>query len=189
VPARYARAVPFLVRLRPNAAYLALLGIGVALLGLGTTMDGPFRFLLIGCGVVFVVILGTPILLSTVLRVPILAVDDAGVRLPLMGVRLGWAEIVRVRQAIGVAPPVLLIVPADQQAVMSQMRPWIRSESRTNIARYGTPIVVPQQTADRTLEDIEAAIAHHASQARNSRTSHPPDRGGTQTGEQNAGHA
>jgi hypothetical protein len=151
--------VPFLVRFRPNASYLALLGIGVILVGLGITMDGVIRYLVLASGVMFVAILGTPVLLSTVFRVPMLAVDDAGVRLPLMGVRLGWADIAAVRQGSGPTAPVLLIVPTDKQAVLTQVRPWIRAESRTNIARFGTPIVVPQQSANRTLDEIQTAVA------------------------------
>lgn len=151
--------MPFLVRLRPTAAHLTLVGLGVAAIGLGITMDGVLRFLLLASAVVFVVGLGTPLLVSTVCRVPILAVDETGIRLPLMGVHLGWAEIVAVRQSSGPDRPMLLIVPADPQAVLKQEWPWLRSDGRTNIARYGTPITVAQPSVDHTLHDIQSAIA------------------------------
>jgi hypothetical protein len=152
--------VPFLVRLRPNAAYLALLAVGVVVVGLGITMDGVTRVVTVACGVLFVAVLGAPVLVSTVLRVPLLAVDDSGVRLPLMGVRLEWAEVAAVRQAPGATRPVLLIVPRDTQAVLRRMRPWLRAEGRSHIARYGTPIVMAHHLADHTLDEIQSAVAH-----------------------------
>jgi hypothetical protein len=87
--------VALLVRLRPNAAYLALIAAGVAMIVFGATQDGVLRLVLVACGVLFVVLLGAPVLVSTVGRVPVLSVDGAGVRLPLMGVRLGW-ELVKI---------------------------------------------------------------------------------------------
>ena len=61
-----------------------------------------------------------------------------------MGIRLGWAGIVAVRQSITPARAALLVVPRDKEATLRQMRPWLRAEGRTNIANYGTPIVVSE---------------------------------------------
>ena len=107
----------------------------------------------------FVVVFGVPALASTVFRVPVLAVDGAGLRMPLMGVRLGWQDIARVRQAHGPFRPVLLIVPTDPSAVLGRMRPWLRAEGQASMARYGTPIVMAQQSMDGTLAEVESAIA------------------------------
>ncbi|MFI6079340.1 hypothetical protein ACIA5C_48355 [Actinoplanes sp. NPDC051343] len=43
---RYRRAVPFLVRLRPNAAYLALIAAGIAMIIYGIALDGVLRLVL-----------------------------------------------------------------------------------------------------------------------------------------------
>jgi hypothetical protein len=53
---------------------------------------------------------------------------------------------------------VLLIRPTDPQGAVGRMRPWVRSEDRTNIGRYGTPIVVPEQSKDCTVSEMHAAI-------------------------------
>jgi hypothetical protein len=151
--------VPFLVRLRPNAAYLALIAAGIPMIIYGIASDGVLRLVLLVSGVLFVVLIGGPVLVSTVGRVPVLAVNGAGVRLPLMGVRLAWPEIAAVRQASGPTRPALLIIPNDTAAALSRMRPWLRAEGRSNLARYGTPIVVPQQSMDHTLDQMCAAFA------------------------------
>ena len=144
--------------MRPNAAYLALMVAGVPLAGLGLGMAGVSRWLVIAAGAVLVVVFGVPVLISTVFRVPVLVVDDAGIRLPLMGVRLAWAEVAAVRQTSGPTRPALLIIAVDNRVALSRMRPWLRSEGRTNIARYGTPIVVPEHSMDHTLEQMQSAI-------------------------------
>jgi hypothetical protein len=155
----YAPAVPFLVRLRPNAAYLGLLTLGAALVALGITTGGFAGALELAVGVAFVLFLGVPILISTVFRAPVLAVDSTGVRLPMMGVRLPWALIADVRPAASPQNrPVLLILPTDPQAAVQSMRPWVRSEGRTNLARYGTPIVIPEQSVDHSVTEMAAAI-------------------------------
>jgi hypothetical protein len=152
--------VPFLVRLRPNASYFGLLALGAALAGLGITMGGLVGALELAVGAAFVLILGAPVVISTVFRVPLLAVDGTGVRLPMMGVRLAWAEIAAVRPGVSPADrPVLLIVPADPQGAVRRMRPWVRSEGRTNLGRYGTPIVIPEQSMNRTVAEMRDAIA------------------------------
>jgi hypothetical protein len=69
------------------------------------------------------------------------------------------AEVARVRQVPGPTRPLLLIVPTDAQATLRQIRPCLRAEGRTNIARYGTPIVISQQIADRPLDEIRSAAA------------------------------
>jgi hypothetical protein len=98
--------------------------------------------------------------ISKVLRVPLLSADATGVRLPLHGVRLTWAEVAAVRPAADPHHrPILLIFPSDPQATVRGMRPWVRHEARTNITRYGTPLTVPQATTDRTVAEMRAAIA------------------------------
>ena len=78
--------MPFLVRLRPNSQYLLFLVIGLLLIGYGLTGTGAIRVGLVAAGALLAILLGYPIVLSTVFRVPLIAVDDAGIRLPLMGV-------------------------------------------------------------------------------------------------------
>jgi hypothetical protein len=62
--------VPFLVRLRPNAAYLALIAAGIPMIIYGIASDGVLRLVLLVSGVLFVVLIGGPVLVSTVGRVP-----------------------------------------------------------------------------------------------------------------------
>lgn len=160
----YAAAVPFLVRLRPNAAYLGLLALGAALVALGIAMGGFVGHLELAVGVAFVLFLGAPLLISTVFRAPVLAVDSTGIRLPMMGVRLPWAAVADVRATVSPQNrPVLLILPADPQGTVRGMRPWVRSEGRTNITRYGTPIVIPEQSVGRTVAEMRDAIGRFPS--------------------------
>jgi hypothetical protein len=151
--------VPYLVRLRPNAAYLAYLALSLIAVGLGTTFDGVIRIVTITSGGLLVVLLAAPVVISALFRVPVLVIDSDGVRLPLTGVHLAWSEVMRVRQAIEPKRRALLIVPADQSAVLRQMRPWLRAEGRSNIARYGTPIVLTSASVNRTIDETHSAIA------------------------------
>jgi hypothetical protein len=155
--------VPFLVRLRPNTQYLLFVVVGLLLIGYGLTAGGVIRVGLIVAGAALAVLLGYPVVLSTVFRVPLIAVDEAGVRLPLMGVRLAWAEVADVRRAVRNNFPVLLLVPTDPPAVVARTRPWLRAEARTNVAEFGTPIVLMAQSMNHSLDEIEAAVAryHH----------------------------
>lgn len=158
----YALAVPFQVRLRPNAHYLGILAIGVVLIAFGALVESGFGAILaIAPGVLILAALGVPVVVSTIFRVPVLAVDPAGVRLPMMGVRLAWADVAAIQQGVAGprATPILLIIPRDQQSAVSQMRPWVRSEGRSNIKKYGTPIIVPEKSTDRTLDEMLQAIA------------------------------
>lgn len=167
-------------RFRPNAVYvvavfaaIAAIGNGVRLIvresGFGAVVD-VFGFVggmagLCG-GVALLALLGVPIVASTVFRVPVVAVDEAGIRLPLMGLQLGWAEIsavtMGVRQRGRTSSPVLLIVPADPKAVIGRTRPWLRSEVRANLARHGAPIVLHSRLLDRSLDDIAAAVRRYS---------------------------
>jgi hypothetical protein len=151
--------VPFLVRLRPNTQYLGLLLIAALLTVTGVGIDGVFRVVLVTCGGVLLVLLGVPVLLSTVLRVPTVAIDEEGIRLPLMGVRLTWTQIEMVRRTTRADIPVLLVVPTAPDDVLRQARPWLRTELRRNVIRYGTPIVVPGPSSDHTVDDILTAVA------------------------------
>lgn len=155
--------MPLLVRFRPNASYLRLFASAALLVALGvTTFTGSsaLRIFLIAGGGVLLALLGPPVILSTVFRVPILVVDDNGVRLPMAGARLAWADIARVTEAPGPRNPVLLIVPADAPAALRQMRPWLRAEGRKGIARYGSPLVIAQELTDSTHAEIQSAVAH-----------------------------
>jgi hypothetical protein len=106
-----------------------------------------------------------PIIASTVFRVPVLVVDDNGIRLPLMGVRLSWAELATSKRSTdlrGRLPaPVLLIVPTDPEAALARTHPWLRREARANLARHGTPIVLSGQSLDHSLDAIAGALQHH----------------------------
>ncbi|GHJ42700.1 hypothetical protein Cs7R123_00420 [Catellatospora sp. TT07R-123] len=156
--------MPLLVRIRPNLPYLALLALGAALVVFAGRIGGELRPFLFGGGLVLLVLLGYPVVVSTVLRVPVLAVTADGVRLPLMGVRLAWDEIAEVRWDVKSSAtrsmPVLLIVPTSPAWVLLRMRPWLRSEGRAHLARYGTPIVLPDVSLDRPLKDVAAAISN-----------------------------
>lgn len=58
---------------------------------------------------------GLPIVVSTILRVPVLAMTETGIRLPLMGVKMRWAAISSVRFSTRPpgtgSNPVLLLPP------------------------------------------------------------------------------
>ncbi|HEY3502668.1 MAG TPA: hypothetical protein VGN37_07785 [Actinocatenispora sp.] len=150
------------VRLRPNAAYLVCLALALTALVSGIVLGTvPVAI----AGGLLTLLFGAPVVISTVLRVPVLAIDERGLRLPLMGVRLAWPDVVGARpgtQVGGRAPrPVLLVVPRDPRAVADRVRPWLRSEARGNIARYGTPIVVAAASLDTSIDDVAAAVHHH----------------------------
>ena len=153
--------MPFLVRLRPNTQYLLFVVVGVLLILYGLTAGGLVRAGLIVAGVAMAALLGYPIVLSTVFRVPLIAIDDTGVRLPLQGVRLTWAELADVRQGIRNNFPVLLLIPADPAAVLTRTRPWLRATARADLTEFGTPIVLMAQTMNHTLDEIQTAITHH----------------------------
>ena len=149
-----------MVRLRPNAGYLGLLMFAALLVVLGITVGGVGGAMAIAGGVVLLAGFGGPMVVSTVFRVPVVAVDATGIRLPLMGVRLAWGEIVGLRAAVSPSNrPVLLLFPADPEAAIRAMRPWVRSGGRNNMARYGAPIVIPQQSMTHTVSEVQAAIA------------------------------
>jgi hypothetical protein len=155
--------VPFTVHLRPNGPYLMFLLVGVAALVGGLLSSGIFWPLVACAGGLLVVLFGAPVVLSTVCRVPVLVVDDHGVRFPLLGVRLGWPDIARVaRQSDLRRPPpaaVLVVVPADVDATVRQVRPWLRRDIRANLTRYGAPIVLSDASLNRPLDTITEAVA------------------------------
>lgn len=106
----------------------------------------------------------TPVVLSTVCRVPVIVAADDGIRFPLMGPRVAWADVASVRRGAGGQArvgslPVLLVYPADAEGVACKVRPWLRRDARGNLARYGTPIAVSGTSLDRSLDDICAAIS------------------------------
>jgi hypothetical protein len=154
---------PLIVRLRPNMPYLTILLIAAAGVAYGVTLAGlPGVAIAVAAGVMLVLFC-YPVVLSTVCRVPIIVADEEGIRFPLMGPRLAWADVASVRRSAGGrvrsgSLPVLLVYPADAEAVASQVRPWLRREARGNLARYGTPIVVSGMSLDRSLDEIGAVI-------------------------------
>lgn len=75
--------------------------------------DLPGAVIAIGGGLALAVF-GYPFVVSTVCRVPVVAVDGDGIRFPLMGVQLAWPEVRLVKRATGLRgrrQPVLLIFP------------------------------------------------------------------------------
>jgi hypothetical protein len=74
---------------------------------------------------------------------------------------------------------VLLVYPADAEAVAGGARWWLRREARGNLAMYGTPIVVSDRSLDRSLNDIDAAIRRHMT---DQRTGHGDAAGDLDTG-------
>jgi hypothetical protein len=162
---------PLIVHLRPNMPYLAILLIAAAGVAYGITLAGlPGVVIAVAAGVM-VALLGYPVVLSTVCRVPVIVADEDGIRFPLMGPRLAWADVASVRRSVGGhgrvgSLPVLLVYPADGEAVACQVRPWLRREARGNLARYGTPIAVSGVSLDRSLDDIGAAIHQRMSRDR-----------------------
>ncbi|BCJ38434.1 hypothetical protein Athai_59370 [Actinocatenispora thailandica] len=151
----------FRVHLRPSVAYLAFLLIGVVAIAFGVLIDTPLRFVVLASGAVMITVLGYPIVLSTICRVPVIAIGPDGVRFPLMGVRLPWTALRSVRRGIRLGQPqspVLLVFPADPAGTVRAMRPWLRRQGRDELARYGTPIVLGAASLNRPLEDILAAV-------------------------------
>jgi hypothetical protein len=151
-----------LVRLRPNAAYAGILLIGVSVVVYGVFRSDAVGVVIAVAGGVFLVLLGYPVVLSTVFRVPVMAIDRDGIRLPLMGVRLRWHEVRAVKRTADLRGPagssVLLIIPTDAKSTLSQARPWLRRELRANLTRHGTPVVLTGRSLDRSLDEITAAI-------------------------------
>jgi hypothetical protein len=169
---RYPHAVnedrPLLVHVRPNGPYLLVVAaalVGVAF-GVTTMLRGGAGPEILGAvalagSAVVLVLLGAPIVLSTLFRVPALVADGDGIRLPLMGVRLTWPEVRSVNtlmQIAGRPRPAVLIVPADPRGVVRQTRPWLRREAEANITRHGTPLVVVAASLNRSADEIAAAI-------------------------------
>lgn len=150
--------MPLDVRLRPNTAHVALLVLFAVVAALGAVVGGFLGYAMPIIGVALVVLVGYPVVASTVLRVPVVAVDEAGLRRPLMGLRLSGAEVSAVRPSVDSrGQPVLLVVPVDAQAAVRRAGPWRRAELRTNLHRYGTPIAVNGRSLDRSLDEIAAA--------------------------------
>lgn len=158
--------MPLLVRLRPNGPYVLFTLVAAAMVTFGAVRGDLLGTLIAVGGGVMLVVFGGPIIVSTVCRVPVVAVEESGIRLPLMGVRLSWGEVATVRRTAALNgtrnTPVLLIVPAEPEAVLGRVRPWLRREARGNIARYGTPIVLSGLSLDHSIDDIAAAVHRRA---------------------------
>jgi len=160
---------PLLVHVRPNGSYLLIMAAALVAVGFGVTTlfrggAGPeiLGAVVLAGSAVVLVLLGAPIVLSTLFRVPALVADGEGIRLPLMGVRLAWTEVRAVTTLVplaGRSRPAVLIVPADPHGVVRQARPWLRREAEANVARHGTPLVVVAASLNRSADDIAAAIS------------------------------
>lgn len=160
-----------LVHVRPNgpnllvmAAAIGGVGFGVAAILRGGSTNGVLGAVAVAGSAVVLVLLGIPMVVSTLFRVPRLVVEDDGIRLPLMGVRLTWSEMSAVAvlaQLRGRPRPAMLIVPLDSSGVLRQMRPWLRRDAEANLAWYGTPLVVSSASVNRPLDDIVAAIQQY----------------------------
>jgi hypothetical protein len=157
-------SMTLLVRLRPNGPYLLFMLAAVAAVVFGATRGDLLGTVIAVCGAVLLVLFGGPVIVSTVCRVPVVAVDESGIRFPLMGVRLSWDEVAAVRRTAALrgrtSTPVLLIVPTEPQVVVDRVRPWLVREARGNLARYGTPIVLSGQSLDHSLDAIATAVRH-----------------------------
>lgn len=157
--------MPLFVRLRPNASYLVFMGVAAAVLTWGVIRQDLIGTVVAVAGGLLLVLFAYPVVVSTVFRVPVIAIADDGIRLPLMGVDLPWEDISST--GLGAASPrrpgtfALLIFPVDPQATVRQVRPWLRREARDNLAQHGSPIVVSGLSLDHSISDIEAAIARH----------------------------
>jgi hypothetical protein len=119
-------------------------------------------------GGIWLAALGYPMVLSTLCRVPVLVADENGIRFPLMGPAVAWPDVASVtrgarRGARPLSPPVLQVYPADAQAAIRQVRPWLRREARRNLAWYGTPFILSDRSMDKSLDDIATAITQRLS--------------------------
>lgn len=156
---------PLIVRFRPTGSYLSLLVISVGVIVIGAVRGGVFGVIVIVCGSVLAAALGYPVVAGIVFRRPAVMVGPDGIRLPLMGVRLSWAEIADVRtglKANGRTPvAVLLVVPTDPAAVVRQAHWWLRRQARADLARFGAPVVIDDRSLDHSLEEIRSAVRAH----------------------------
>jgi hypothetical protein len=149
--------VPFEVRLRPNVWYLLVIVLAAAVVTYGATQALMLAIVTTSGGLLMLAVFGYPVVVSTICRVPVVVVDSTGVRFPLLGVRLGWGEVARVAIRSDTRK-MLLIYPVDSSGVFRQMRPWLRSQARTEFARHGTPIVVGDRSLDHSVDDILCAV-------------------------------
>jgi hypothetical protein len=161
------------VRMRPDVGSLVFIlcsaaGVAGGIL-LGVAFGGVIAvfggLIALGAGVMLLRF-GYPVIASTVCRVPVLVVDHDGIRFPLMGPRMAWADVASVERILGGRSgslPMLLVHPADAEAVIRQARPLARGGARAYLVRYGTPFAVPDMWIDRSLDDIGAAISQHIS--------------------------
>jgi hypothetical protein len=149
--------VRFEVRLRPNGWYVLVMVLAAVIVAFGTVQAPMFAIVITPAGMLILAMFSYPVLVSTICRVPVIVVDNAGVRFPLLGVRLGWGEVARVAERTDTRK-VLLIYPVDSSGVLHQVHPWLRSQARAEFARYGTPIVVRDRSLDHSLDAILSAV-------------------------------
>ncbi len=152
------------VRLRPNLPYLGYMLCLAIGLGYGVNMGGVLGTFIAATASLTLTLIAYPLILSTLCRVPVIVADDEGIRFPLLGPRLPWADVTSItrgtrRGARPGSPAVLQMHPADPQAAIGQVHPWLRREARKNLAWYGTPFIISDLSMDTSLDEIAAGIA------------------------------
>jgi hypothetical protein len=59
-----------------------------------------------------------------------------------------------IRRSVGpLQRPLLLIIPTAPDAVIRQVRQWLRPDVRRNLARYGAPLALADNILDHSLDD------------------------------------
>jgi hypothetical protein len=154
--------MPLLVRVRPNAVYLLVLLVAAVLM-IQSFRGGDVLGTILGCAMgVMLIVIASPIVRSTLLGTPALAITPDGLSCPLMGLYLRWDEIAVIRRSVGpLQRPLLLIIPTAPDAVIRQVRPWLRRDVRRNLARYGAPLALADSIWDHSLDDILAALRRY----------------------------
>jgi hypothetical protein len=157
--------VPLKARFRPSQVYGATMALHAGVAAICVLRGGQVSLVLAAVLGVLLVVRGVPLVVSTVCRVPVIVVGDAGVRLPLMGVRLSWSEVAGVRREVKVTGrqqiPLLLVVANDADAVARRAWPWLRSQVRAEIRAHGAPVVLADGSVDRPVEEVAYAIGRY----------------------------
>jgi hypothetical protein len=150
--------VPLRVHLRPNAPYLVMMAIALGGAAAGVSWGGLAGVVVLVSSGAFLALLGVPVAASTVLRVPVVAINELGIRLPMMRIRLAWSDVLSVQRPLTADGPLLLIIPEEPAEVIDQAWPWLRRELRDNYGRHGGPIVIRDKSLSRSCEQILAAV-------------------------------
>jgi hypothetical protein len=162
-------SMPLLVRVRPNAAYVVVMLVAAALAVDAIGRGGAVGILAGSAMIAILIVFASPIVRSSLVGTPALAVTREGLQFPLMGPRLKWNEVTDIQWSsmmVGLTRrPLLLVIPAVPEAVIRQVRPWLRRDVRRKLATYGTPLVLADTILDHSIDEIFAAIQHYRTQA------------------------